>query len=130
MIGHHFHQIGDRTPLITPGIDHIAGKSVQRHLLHRSRKLLACLFPLLEQLLAGQTFLGQDLFLIENRLVQVRDDILKMKIASEEDLENINNKIKGIVNESVKFAEESPWPSSEEVFKDVYVQEDYPFVTD
>jgi len=61
---------------------------------------------------------------------QVKDDILKMKIATEEDLEKINSKIKDIVNESVKFAEESPWPSSDEVFKDVYVQEDYPFTTD
>ncbi|MFC2126444.1 pyruvate dehydrogenase (acetyl-transferring) E1 component subunit alpha [Bacteroidota bacterium] len=61
---------------------------------------------------------------------QVKDDILKMKFASEEDLEKINEKIKNIVNESVKFAEESPWPSNDEVFKDVYTQQDYPFVTD
>ena len=28
----------------------------------------------------------------------------------------------------VKFAEESPWPDGMDAFKDVYVQEDYPFV--
>lgn len=63
-------------------------------------------------------------------LEQVKDDILKMKFATEEDLEKINKKVKDIVNESVKFAEESPWPSDDEVYKDVYVQQDYPFVTD
>ena len=61
---------------------------------------------------------------------QVRDDILKFEIATEEELEAIHNKVKDIVNESVKFAEESPWPSNDEVFMDVYVQEDYPFTQD
>jgi pyruvate dehydrogenase E1 component alpha subunit len=30
----------------------------------------------------------------------------------------------------VKFAEESPWPDDSEVFKDIYVDEDYPYITD
>jgi pyruvate dehydrogenase E1 component alpha subunit len=34
------------------------------------------------------------------------------------------------VEESVKFAEESPWPDDSELLKDVYKQEDYPFITD
>jgi pyruvate dehydrogenase E1 component alpha subunit len=34
------------------------------------------------------------------------------------------------VEESVKFAEESPWPSDDELLKDVYVQQDYPFIVD
>jgi len=28
----------------------------------------------------------------------------------------------------VKFAEESPFPEAEELYKDVYQQEDYPFI--
>jgi pyruvate dehydrogenase E1 component alpha subunit len=28
----------------------------------------------------------------------------------------------------VRFAEESPYPPAEEAFKDVYVQQDYPFI--
>jgi pyruvate dehydrogenase E1 component alpha subunit len=34
------------------------------------------------------------------------------------------------VEESVKFAEESPWPDDNEVLKDVYVDQNYPFIVD
>jgi pyruvate dehydrogenase E1 component alpha subunit len=34
------------------------------------------------------------------------------------------------VDESVKFAEESPYPDPKEAYTDVYVQEDYAFVVD
>ena len=59
---------------------------------------------------------------------QVRSTILKNKIASQELLDQIDSKIKVIVADSVKFAEESPFPDASEAFKDIYVQEDYPFV--
>ncbi|RRB03745.1 pyruvate dehydrogenase (acetyl-transferring) E1 component subunit alpha [Larkinella rosea] len=58
----------------------------------------------------------------------VRATILKEKLATEEDLAAIDQKIKGIVDESVKFAEESPYPAADEAFKDVYMQKDYPFI--
>lgn len=49
---------------------------------------------------------------------------------SEAEIEVINDRIKTEVEECVKFAEESPWPSDDELLKDVYVQEDYPFIVD
>lgn len=58
----------------------------------------------------------------------VKSKILDNKWATEEDLKEIDNKIKEEVEESVKFAEESPYPDPSEAFKDVYVQEDYPFI--
>lgn len=61
---------------------------------------------------------------------QVKAAILKNKYASEEDLDKIDKKIKGIVKESVDFAEESPWPDPKEIFKDVYADEDYPYITE
>lgn len=61
---------------------------------------------------------------------QVKDSILKNKFATEEDLEKINKDIKDQVAESVKFSEESSYPSTDELYKDVYVQEDYPFIVD
>ncbi len=61
---------------------------------------------------------------------QVKDSILKNKYATEEDLEKINKDIKDQVAESVKFSEKSSFPSTDELYKDVYVQEDYPFVVD
>lgn len=58
----------------------------------------------------------------------VKSKIIDNKWATEEELKNIDVKIKAEVEESVKFAEESPYPDPSEAFKDVYVQEDYPFI--
>lgn len=66
----------------------------------------------------------------QDPIEQVRITILKNKIATEADLAKIDEKIKGQVAESVKFAEDSKMPSTDEVFKDVYVQEDYAFTKD
>ena len=49
---------------------------------------------------------------------------------SDEEVEIINERVKAEVEESVKFAEESPWPNDDELLKDVYIQEDYPFIMD
>jgi pyruvate dehydrogenase E1 component alpha subunit len=61
---------------------------------------------------------------------QIRAVILDNKLASEEELENIDKKIKDIVAESVQFAEESEFPDPKEAYTDVYVENDYPFVMD
>lgn len=60
----------------------------------------------------------------------VRSVILEKKYATEAGLKLIDDKVKGQVAESVKFAEESNYPDPSEAFKDVYVQEDYPFITE
>lgn len=49
---------------------------------------------------------------------------------SDADMEVIVERVRAEVEESVKFAEESPWPDDSELLKDVYVQEDYPFIVD
>ena len=59
---------------------------------------------------------------------QVRDAILINKLATEKDLEAIDDKIKKEVEEAVKFAEESPFPDPSEYNHSVYAQEDYPFI--
>ncbi len=57
--------------------------------------------------------------------------VLKDQYSVEDALiEEINERVKAEVEESVKFAEESPWPNEDELLKDVYVQEDYPFIVD
>lgn len=43
-------------------------------------------------------------------------------------IEAMEAKIQAIVDESVKFAEESPFPSPEELYKDVYAEPNYPFI--
>ena len=59
---------------------------------------------------------------------QVKATILEKNMASEDDLATIDKKIKGIVDAAVQFAEESPYPPAEEAYKDVYMQQDYPFL--
>lgn len=59
-----------------------------------------------------------------------KDRILTNGIATEEELAAIDAKIKQIVEESVKFSEESPWPDPSEIFTDMYVEPDYPFIVD
>jgi pyruvate dehydrogenase E1 component alpha subunit len=49
-------------------------------------------------------------------------------LATEADLDAIEQKIKEIVAESVRFSEESAFPDPKEAYTDVYVQPDYPFV--
>jgi pyruvate dehydrogenase E1 component alpha subunit len=50
--------------------------------------------------------------------------------ATEEQIEQINEKVMQEVEESVQFAEESPWPDDSELYKDIYVEDNYPFITD
>lgn len=61
---------------------------------------------------------------------QVKLSILKYKFADEAYFEEIEAKTKKIVLDSVKFAEESKFPDASEIYKDVYEQEDYPYVKD
>lgn len=61
---------------------------------------------------------------------RVRTTIQENKWASAEDFENIEAKVRAIVDESVRFAEESPWPDDEEVYGDVYADPQYPFIKD
>ncbi len=61
---------------------------------------------------------------------KVRNTILSNNFASEADLLAIDNRIALVVDESVKFAEESPWPDDNELLKDVYADPNYVFDVD
>lgn len=58
----------------------------------------------------------------------VRATILERQFATEDELAAIDERIKAAVAESVEFAEKSPFPPAEELYQDVYVQSDYPFI--
>lgn len=60
----------------------------------------------------------------------VKAHIQKEKWASDEWFDEIAAKIKGQIEEAVKFAEESPFPDPSELYTDVYVESDYPFIKD
>jgi len=60
----------------------------------------------------------------------VRATILEKKYADEAWFDQMDEKIKAEVDESVRFAEESPWPEASELYTDVYVEPNYPFIRD
>lgn len=59
---------------------------------------------------------------------KVHQTILDKKFATKEELEAIEKRVQEIVEDSVKFADESPYPDAEELFIDVYDQHDYPYI--
>ncbi|XZF15794.1 pyruvate dehydrogenase (acetyl-transferring) E1 component subunit alpha [Chitinophagaceae bacterium MMS25-I14] len=61
---------------------------------------------------------------------QVLKTITDNSWATEEEIEAINEKVRLEVEDCVKFAEESPWPDVSEVYKDIYVDQDYPYIVD
>jgi pyruvate dehydrogenase E1 component alpha subunit len=63
---------------------------------------------------------------IEHVLRVIREN----KWMSEAEIEGVEDEIKQVVEASVKFAEESPLPTADELYKDVYMQDDYPYVND
>jgi pyruvate dehydrogenase E1 component alpha subunit len=63
-------------------------------------------------------------------IVDVLKVIYKNNWATEAEIEAINEKVKQEIEECVRFSEESPWPDDSELYKDIYVDENYPYITD
>ena len=61
-------------------------------------------------------------------ITQVLKTIEENNLASSKKIKEIQDEVKQIVEESVKFAEESPDLEPHELYEDVYVQKDYPFI--
>ncbi len=61
---------------------------------------------------------------------QLKVTVLKNKFADEKWFEDIETKIEIIINESVEFAEQSPFPDPSEIYTDVYAEPNYPFITE
>lgn len=64
----------------------------------------------------------------EDPIIYVRDLILEKKYASEKQLEEIDKRVKDLVIECEKFADESPYPEKNTMYDAVYEQKDYPFL--
>lgn len=60
----------------------------------------------------------------------VKQSILTKKHAAEKWFDELELKIEAEVNESVTFAESSPYPEAHALFEDVYSEPNYPFITE
>jgi pyruvate dehydrogenase E1 component alpha subunit len=56
--------------------------------------------------------------------------IKEEKWATDEEIATIDQRVKDLVAECVKFGEESDFPDPSELYQGVYAQEDYPFITE
>ncbi|MDG3583702.1 MULTISPECIES: pyruvate dehydrogenase (acetyl-transferring) E1 component subunit alpha [Galbibacter] len=61
-------------------------------------------------------------------ITQVKDIILEKKYAKDTDIQKIDKRVKELVKECEKFAEESDFPDKNVMYDVVYDQEDYPFL--
>ncbi len=69
-------------------------------------------------------------FINRDPISHVRAVLLEQKWMNEAEIKEVEAGVKKVVEEAVKFAEESPKPEAHELYEDVYTQEDYPFVKD
>ena len=58
------------------------------------------------------------------------DTILKKKYATQKEIDEIIARIEKEIEDCVTFAENSPYPDDSELYKDIYTQADYPFLTE
>jgi len=71
-----------------------------------------------------------DLYKSKDPIEVILKIILDKKFADQAWVDKINDKVKDIVEASVKFADESPYPEPGDLYTDVYVQKDYPYILD
>lgn len=64
----------------------------------------------------------------QDPIEQVRATILKNKYATEEELKEIDKRIKDEVMETVKFSEESDFPPASDAYTDIYAEPGYPYL--
>jgi pyruvate dehydrogenase E1 component alpha subunit len=64
----------------------------------------------------------------QDPITKVLNLLVSNKWIDDAGIEAIENNVKAIVDESVQFAEESPYPSPEELYKDVYAEPNYPYI--
>ena len=65
----------------------------------------------------------------EDPIIQLKGYILENSLTEIDRLDAIDEEVKQEILDSVEFAENSPFPPLETIYEDIYVQEDYPFLT-
>jgi len=63
-------------------------------------------------------------------LIVTESKILKNRIATQAELDQLNERIKIEIDEAVEFAENSDFPSASSLYDDNYVESNYPYIRD
>jgi len=66
----------------------------------------------------------------QDPIEQVLETLRKKKWITEAEIEATEDRIKAVVEDADQFAEDSAYPDVSELYKDVYTQEDYPYIMD
>ena len=61
---------------------------------------------------------------------RLREKTLSAGLISESEFSSLDVEVEGIIDEALRFAEESPFPDPSELYTDNYLQKDYPFIKD
>ncbi|GAB4252753.1 MAG: pyruvate dehydrogenase (acetyl-transferring) E1 component subunit alpha [Vicingaceae bacterium] len=70
----------------------------------------------------------EEAYMKQDPIEKVLKTILENKFATQKQIDAINQKVKDQIEEAVRFAEESPLPEPEDLYREIYKQEDYPFI--
>ena len=60
----------------------------------------------------------------------IQENIIKNKIATQAEVDEVINRINDEIEKAMEFAENSPLPLPSELYDDNYVQKDYPYIMD
>ncbi len=65
----------------------------------------------------------------QDPIIRLKSYMVTHKLATADELDAIDDEVKEVVARSVEFADNSPLPDIETAYEDVYVQDDYPFLS-
>jgi pyruvate dehydrogenase E1 component alpha subunit len=66
----------------------------------------------------------------QDPIQKVLNTLIENKWIDDAGIEAAEVRVKALVDESVQFAEESPYPEPEELYKDVYAEPNYPYINE
>jgi pyruvate dehydrogenase E1 component alpha subunit len=66
----------------------------------------------------------------QDPIQKVLETLIANKWIDDAEIEAAEARVKALVDESVQFAEESPYPEPEELYKDVYAESNYPYINE
>ena len=66
----------------------------------------------------------------QDPILRLQKYLLDHDLATNDDLDAVDEEIKQEVLDAIEFAENSPFPDEKTIYEDIYTQKDYPFLTD